>query len=109
MDACRFGMVAASRCTRHRRAPVATGILPGGRTVRRCRCNRGFERHAGRQDAALYGRHGCLPLRDGGSVQMHPPPEVARGGRQRAQERFHPDVIARRHVKIYREVLGRVS
>jgi len=32
--------------------------------------------------------------------------EVARHARQRARERFHPDVIARRHLDIYREVLA---
>jgi glycosyltransferase involved in cell wall biosynthesis len=32
--------------------------------------------------------------------------ELARLARQRARERFHPLVIARRHVEIYREVLG---
>ena len=32
--------------------------------------------------------------------------ELARVARQRAQERFHPLVIARRHVEIYREVLS---
>jgi glycosyltransferase involved in cell wall biosynthesis len=35
--------------------------------------------------------------------------EVARHARQRARERFHPEVIARRHVEIYREVLSNVS
>jgi glycosyltransferase involved in cell wall biosynthesis len=32
--------------------------------------------------------------------------ELARVARQQAQERFHPLVIARRHVEIYREVLS---
>jgi L-malate glycosyltransferase len=32
---------------------------------------------------------------------------LAAEARQRAQERFHPAVIARRHLEIYREVLGR--
>jgi glycosyltransferase involved in cell wall biosynthesis len=32
--------------------------------------------------------------------------EVARQARQRARARFHPEVIARRHVEIYREILG---
>jgi glycosyltransferase involved in cell wall biosynthesis len=31
--------------------------------------------------------------------------EVARQAKQRARERFHPSVIVRRHVEIYREVL----
>jgi glycosyltransferase involved in cell wall biosynthesis len=35
--------------------------------------------------------------------------EVARQARQRAQERFHPEVIARRHLDVYREVLRSVS
>ena len=35
--------------------------------------------------------------------------EVARRANQHAQERFHPRVIARRHIEIYREVLGSVS
>jgi len=33
--------------------------------------------------------------------------EVAEHAKRRARERFHPEVIARRHVEIYREVLGR--
>ena len=33
--------------------------------------------------------------------------EVARQARRCAHERFHPEVIARRHLEIYREVLGR--
>jgi glycosyltransferase involved in cell wall biosynthesis len=33
--------------------------------------------------------------------------DVARRAKLRAQERFHPRVIARRHVEIYQEVLGR--
>ena len=33
--------------------------------------------------------------------------EVARNARQSARQRFHPEVIARRHVEIYQEVLGR--
>jgi glycosyltransferase involved in cell wall biosynthesis len=32
---------------------------------------------------------------------------VARQARERAREQFHPEVIARRHVEIYQEVLGR--
>jgi glycosyltransferase involved in cell wall biosynthesis len=32
--------------------------------------------------------------------------EVARQARESARARFHPEVIARRHVEIYREVLG---
>ncbi|HRR64898.1 MAG TPA: glycosyltransferase family 4 protein [Candidatus Paceibacterota bacterium] len=32
---------------------------------------------------------------------------VARQARERARERFHPETIARRHLAIYREVLGR--
>jgi glycosyltransferase involved in cell wall biosynthesis len=35
--------------------------------------------------------------------------EVARQAHQRARERFHPKVIARRHLEIYREVLSSVS
>jgi glycosyltransferase involved in cell wall biosynthesis len=35
--------------------------------------------------------------------------EVARQAHRRARERFHPQVIARRHLEIYWEVLGRVS
>jgi glycosyltransferase involved in cell wall biosynthesis len=35
--------------------------------------------------------------------------EVAQQGRERARERFHPKVIAQRHLEIYREVLSRVS
>ena len=35
--------------------------------------------------------------------------EVARQARQRARERFHPEVIARRHLEIYREVLSNRS
>jgi glycosyltransferase involved in cell wall biosynthesis len=35
--------------------------------------------------------------------------EVARHARQRARERFHPEVIARRHLEIYREVLSSAS
>jgi glycosyltransferase involved in cell wall biosynthesis len=35
--------------------------------------------------------------------------EVAGQARQRARERFHPEVIARRHLEIYREVLTSVS
>jgi hypothetical protein len=31
---------------------------------------------------------------------------MAREARRQAEERFHPKVIARRHVDIYREVLG---
>jgi hypothetical protein len=31
--------------------------------------------------------------------------QVARQAKERAKERFHPEVIARRHVEIYREVL----
>jgi glycosyltransferase involved in cell wall biosynthesis len=31
---------------------------------------------------------------------------LAREANRRAQERFHPMVIARRHLEIYREVLG---
>ena len=34
---------------------------------------------------------------------------VARHARQRARERFHPEVVARRHLEIYREVLNSVS
>lgn len=33
--------------------------------------------------------------------------ELAAEAKRQAQARFHPDVIARRHVEIYREVLGR--
>lgn len=36
-------------------------------------------------------------------------PAAARRARQCALERFHPRVIARRHLEIYREVLGSVS
>ena len=32
--------------------------------------------------------------------------EVARQARERARERFHPAAVARRHLEIYREVLG---
>jgi hypothetical protein len=32
---------------------------------------------------------------------------MARQAKRRAQERFHPLVIARRHLEIYREVLKR--
>ena len=32
--------------------------------------------------------------------------EVARQAKVRAKARFHPEVIARRHVEIYREVLN---
>ena len=35
--------------------------------------------------------------------------EVARQARKRARERFHPEVIARRHLEVYREVLSSVS
>ncbi len=35
--------------------------------------------------------------------------EVARKAKARAQERFHPRVIAQRHLEIYREVLGSAS
>jgi glycosyltransferase involved in cell wall biosynthesis len=35
--------------------------------------------------------------------------QVARQARERARERFHPEVVARRHVEIYREVLSSVS
>jgi glycosyltransferase involved in cell wall biosynthesis len=35
--------------------------------------------------------------------------EVARQARQRARESFHPEVIARRHLEIYREVLNSVN
>lgn len=34
--------------------------------------------------------------------------EVARRARQRARELFHPEVVARQHLEIYREVLSRV-
>ncbi len=33
--------------------------------------------------------------------------EMAAQARQRARERFHPEVVARRHLEIYREVLSR--
>jgi glycosyltransferase involved in cell wall biosynthesis len=33
--------------------------------------------------------------------------DVARRARQCARERFHPEVIGRRHLEIYREVLSR--
>ena len=32
--------------------------------------------------------------------------EMAKLARQRARERFHPKVVAQRHVEIYRELLG---
>ena len=32
--------------------------------------------------------------------------EMAKLARQRARERFHPKVIAKRHIEIYREVLS---
>ena len=35
--------------------------------------------------------------------------EVARQAKERARDRFHPVVIARRHLEIYREVLSKVS
>ena len=35
--------------------------------------------------------------------------EVARHAQQRARERFHPEIIARRHVEIYREVNDRAG
>jgi glycosyltransferase involved in cell wall biosynthesis len=35
--------------------------------------------------------------------------EVARQAHQRARELFHPEVVARRHLEIYREVLSSVS
>jgi glycosyltransferase involved in cell wall biosynthesis len=35
--------------------------------------------------------------------------EVARQARESARARFHPEVIARRHVEIYREVLNTAS
>jgi glycosyltransferase involved in cell wall biosynthesis len=35
--------------------------------------------------------------------------EVARQARERARERFHPEVIARQHIDIYRELLSSVS
>jgi glycosyltransferase involved in cell wall biosynthesis len=35
--------------------------------------------------------------------------EMARRANQRARERFHPEVIGRRHLEIYREVLSSVS
>jgi glycosyltransferase involved in cell wall biosynthesis len=34
---------------------------------------------------------------------------LAAEARRSAMERFHPKVIARRHLEIYREVLGRKS
>jgi glycosyltransferase involved in cell wall biosynthesis len=59
----------------------------------------------------------CNPLdpasmRDGIARMLEHPAEVralAGPARQQARERFHPRVIARRHVEIYREVLTKVS
>ena len=76
-------------------------------------------RVGGLPDLIEEGRTGffCDPL-DAGSmaaaierVLLNPAAaaEVARHARQRARERFHPEVIARRHVEIYREVLSSVS
>jgi glycosyltransferase involved in cell wall biosynthesis len=44
-------------------------------------------------------------------VLVNPPTaaEVALQAKQRALERFHPEIIARRHLEVYREVLSSVS
>jgi glycosyltransferase involved in cell wall biosynthesis len=74
-------------------------------------------RVGGVPDLIEDGRTGllCNPLNAasmGGAVEklLEQPPlarALAAEANRRARERFHPVIIARRHLEIYREVLGR--